>query len=272
MIDPFTIWTIKQVSPKDWGAAIDYDRTDFWDHPVRGPILPPARLDFKGYCFHYWGGPTLAGDEGDPDLQWTAKERCAFWLCRTKTTVRSGERYHIQSKGWRGLAYCAIISPWTGHLLRGRGFRDNGGQLGADLNHTLLAIAWCGGGSQKPHRRARLCFARMWLEYPGPAWCHKDTAGAQTLCPGDWWTPYIREQRFVDELGAMRWRPCGLMTKGGRVLSLTERLRQLGFLERRYRMYRKVVVDAVSMFQASTGIRVDGVCGPATIRALAEAR
>ena len=73
-MNPFDTWTIKQISPAQWGALIDYDQP-IWDHPVRGPILASPPLDFEGYCFHYWGGDTVGGSPGDPDPGWTLKER-----------------------------------------------------------------------------------------------------------------------------------------------------------------------------------------------------
>lgn len=252
MIDPFSIWTIRQTAPRDWGALIDYDQP-IWNHPTRGPIPAPTQLDFQGYCFHYWGGETLAGAEGDPDPGWTRREKIAYWLGRTKVTARSGEHYHIYSKGWRGGAYCAVISPWTGHLLRWRGFRDNGGQLGAVLNHTLLAVAWCGGGTQRPRKTAMLTFARMWLEYPGPVTCHCDTEGANTACPGPWWIPWVRSEGWLSLLSGMR-----RGTVGGRVVSLTERLRRLSYLERKYRRFNRTVEDAVKTVQTEAGLPADG--------------
>lgn len=265
MQNPFETWTVRQISPKEWGALIDYDQP-IWHHPRQGDIPAPATLDFKGYCFHYWGGNTLAGGPGDPDPGWGFKEKMAYWLGRTFLTARSGERYHVMDRNWRGGAYCGVISPWTGHLLRWRGFRDNAGQLGQQLNHTLLAISWCGGGTQKPLKRARLCFARMWVEFPGPVWCHKDTAGALTACPGDFWTPWVRGQHWIDDLATLRLRK--IPKRGGRVLSLTKRLTDLGYLTRIQNRYDQKVKDAVTAFQIDRNLPADGIVGPNTWRAL----
>lgn len=266
MPDPFTTWTVKQKSPQEWGARIDYDNPEAWAAYIHKPI--PGPLDFKGYCFHYWGGNTVAGDPGDPDPGWGLKQRVSFWLGRTFATVRSGEAWHL-AKGWRGIAYCCVISPWTGHLLRCRGYRDNGGQLGATLNHTLLAVAWCGGGTQKPLRRARRCFARMWAEYPGPVWCHKDTAGANTSCPGDYWTPWVREQGWLKDLGVLKLRKIPM--RNGRVLSLTKRLTDLGYLPGKQAKYDQTVAAAVGSFKADHALPADMIVDERTWQALGTA-
>ena len=109
----------------------------------------------------------------------------------------------------------------------------------------------------------------MWVEYPGPVWCHQDTAGADTACPGEYWTPWIRGWGWIDDLGVLRLRK--IRQRNNRVISLTKRLTDLGYMDGPQRVYDEYAAAAVSVFQLDHALTGDGVCGPATWRALGQA-
>ena len=72
------------VAPAAWGARVNYD---LWtDH-----FTPKDEIDI-----HYGGGPNTAGSVTGVDADQLSDERAV---------LRGWEAFHIDSRGWRGIAY-----------------------------------------------------------------------------------------------------------------------------------------------------------------------
>lgn len=273
--------TIKQVGPKEWGAIIDYD-APMWDHPHKGmiPKPPPPAPDWV-YILHYGGGPTEAGED-NPHTELTKGERVLLFMGQVQRVIRGYSSFHIYGRGWRGFAYNGAIPKWVTRLFRARGFSHNGAQMGTTWNAHSVALVYPIGGDQKPGRKGRMVFARLWLEYPPPGrreiagvgmrgvLGHRHSSGS-THCPGNRLAEWILNEGWIADLGTMKRTKRGWATKGGKVKSLTKRLSDLGYYNGIERTYTVGVEAAVVRFQTEHGLTVDGRVGPQTLRALAAA-
>jgi len=171
------------VSPKQWGAKVDYDA---WTDPID----PKDKI-----IVHYGGGANshaYEGREGEEKI------------------LQAWERYHL-SKGWRGLAYGWAIGC-SGTLYRIRGWNRYGAHRG-DLepdqipeNREAIPVVFLLGGSQEPTPAAYLAFEGLrrtleTVEKRGlPLYGHQEIAelgvgGTATACPGKPLMKYVRAHR-----------------------------------------------------------------------------
>lgn len=254
-------WTIHQITPVEWGARLNYDDPDAWNAPS-----PPRSHDW--WIIHWGGGPNPGGSpDFEPELTLTERIRAHVGVCAS--VLRGWEAYHL-SKGWRGIAYNYAVDPVFGRLFRLRGWHQNGGQYG-HWNAESLAVVFVLGYGQYPSRRAWRTFGCLWVEHPAPViphrWTNVDTpAEYQTSCPGDEISAAVYRQEWIRRLGTLRLRR--LRVRGQRVRSLTARLAALGYLDRVYPKYARLVADAVRVFQQDRGLPSTGVVDAATWQAL----
>ena len=155
------------LSPTDWGARVNYD--DWNDQYVQ-----------KDKIFvHYNGGTPVA--QGGVDVE----------IAR----LQAAENHHIDTRGWRGIAYGWAIGSTTGTIFRLRGWNLYGAHLG-DIdedgvleNFEGIPVYFTVGDDQPISMAAKRSFAelRTYLEqHVGtqlPVYGHRDTQ--QTTCPGD---------------------------------------------------------------------------------------
>lgn len=151
-----------QVSPLQWGARVNYD-TKLWR-----PWTPDKMV------VHY-EGPTGIGDGST--------------VAREKLRLRAHEAYHIDGKGWLGLAYNYVIGN-SGTLYRARGENRSGATSGdaepdgIPENHEARAYLFLVGGNQQPSQAAKNVFHREWLRWLKPrVTIHSDSTS--TSCPGN---------------------------------------------------------------------------------------
>lgn len=175
------------LSPRQWGALVDYDQWNDRFTPDDGVAL------------HHGGG----GDY--------AAHRAPYSRSKEIQQLQQWEGYHIFGKGWRGLAYGFGVGQ-TGDIYRIRGFNTYGAHRG-DLdgdgianNAEIVPILFIGSGS-----RVRLSQAAQdsisWLranviEVMSPRatrlYGHTELRGTVTSCPGAFGMEYVRANREVD--------------------------------------------------------------------------
>lgn len=163
------------LSPRQWGARINYDA---WER-----VTPKDK-----WIVHY-GGPAVGDYNAGPD--------------REEAVLRAWEAFHIDSKGWSGIAYNYAIGN-SGVLYRLRG-ENAGGHTRGDYepdgrseNSEGRAVVFILGDGQEPSLEAKATFALMWGEQPLPIIGHKDvalhgTGGTSTACPGKDLYDWIKE-------------------------------------------------------------------------------
>lgn len=168
------------IAPSEWGARVDYDR---WSDPD---------LSKDKWILHY-GGPAVVGAFDGP--------------AREMEVLRAWEEYHIDGRGWRGLAYSYLIGM-SGILYRGRGEKVGGHTRGdyepdrISENREGRAVCFILGGNQKPTEAALDTFRSLWLEDPLPVIGHGDVfdhgeGGTSTACPGPHLEAFIREEAYM---------------------------------------------------------------------------
>ncbi len=191
--------TMNPVMPTKWGARIDYAANTFG----KGVWKPDK------YIIHYGGGVNKAG-------------AAPFSEGNEVAVLRSWERYHIDTKKWRGIAYNYAIGQ-TGTLYHLRGEKQaaatSGDYEGDGIpeNQEGRAVAFILGGSQQPTPAALATFKAMWVIDPRPVIGHKDVKA--TLCPGEALYTFIRKGQFMpDTTGTVTPAPPAATTEGERVL------------------------------------------------------
>lgn len=173
------------LSPNEWGARVDYDK---WDDVFY----------LKDKVGVHWGGNEQPSWASGPDAE--------------KMILRRWEDWHLDGKGWRGLAYGWGIGA-SGLIYRIRGWNNYGAHTGDEdgdsisNNKEVIPFVFIMGKNSGPPTDAMWESAR-WLyhelqkdnrgdkdfEVKG----HKELKGTDTVCPG----PFIMSglQRISEPL------------------------------------------------------------------------
>jgi len=184
------------VSPTEWGARVDYDKwNDRW--------VPKDKV-----IVHYGGGENIAGSVNpDPVVQ----------VADEKYMLRRWEAYHIDGRGWRGIAYCYAVGQ-SGTVYRLRGWNLNGAQYNSDdldadgipENSESVPVVFILGGDQEPTVEALAAFVQLrgylnqTMEARLLAYGHLEAAasgGHSTACPGVHLMAYVETHRDLDPEG-----------------------------------------------------------------------
>lgn len=156
------LMALEQYSPEEWGAAIDYDS---WSPRSTSQV------------FIHWGGSPVRDAAADGNVN------------SEKAQLRDWENYHVNSKGWRGLAYdWAVGQSGTIYRVRGRGRSaatsgdiDNDGLSNNAEGEAVVAII---GQGQQPTQELLASLARV-LDALGYDEVFGHREASQTACPGD---------------------------------------------------------------------------------------
>lgn len=157
------------VSPKQWGARVDYDR---WSDAST----------LKDKVVVHYNGPKLA--------------RAFDGVEAEKAILRAWEKYHIDTKGWRGVAYGWAVGM-SGTVYRLRGWNNYGAHAGdvepdgISENKEGIPVAFLIGEGQEPSPAAVISFRSLMdmLESDSrsasllPIIGHRDVKS--TSCPGE---------------------------------------------------------------------------------------
>jgi hypothetical protein len=157
------------ISPQGWGARLDYD---LWSDQ--------AVLKDK-IVVHYNGGRLIRAYDGAE---------------AEKAILRSWERYHIDRKRWRGIAYGWAVGM-SGSVYRLRGWNNYAAHTGdADAdgineNKEAIPVAFILGGTQEPSPASLAAFRALadLLEVDTRSASHLKIIGhkdiSSTDCPGE---------------------------------------------------------------------------------------
>lgn len=173
--------------PADWGAQVDYLT---WDDPyIRDDAI----------AIHYMGG----------------EQRHAFdGVTAEIAQIQSHEDFHLNGRGWRGLAYGYLIGM-SGVLYVARAYNRFGAHLGDvdgdgfSNNDEVIPVGFLLGGTQLPSDAALDTFERLWLALEAnqpnqethtnllPLYGHQEVQlDVPTACPGEPLMDYIATHRF----------------------------------------------------------------------------
>lgn len=175
------------LSPQQWGARVDYDT---W----RDPFTPD-----DGVALHHGGSADYPAG------------RTPYSQSNEIAQLRSWERYHIDTRGWRGLAYGWGIGQ-TGTIYRIRGFNTYGAHSGdvdgdgISNNSEVVPFIWIASGNRHTMSAAAagsIRWARQNLILPRSPralylWGHQELKGTATSCPGPAGMTYVRANRIVE--------------------------------------------------------------------------
>lgn len=170
------------VSPSAWGAIVDYDSKN-WT-----PWMPDK------YVIH-WGGDPVRSDAASGNVE------------GEKAQLRSWENFHINGRGWLGIAYNWAIGN-SGTLYRLRGDNRAGATRGdyefdgIPENHEAVAVVFIIGDGQSPSEAALATFQHIWHTEPlEPVIGHRDVfeegkGGTKTQCPGNELAAWIDSESY----------------------------------------------------------------------------
>lgn len=175
---------MQQTSPAMWGAAKAYDT---WNDlsPIKDKII-----------VHY-AGPATAASGYNHGVE------------REKQLLRNYEAYHVNQRGWRGVAYGWAIG-YSGTVYRCRGWNTYGAHKG-DLdddniseNKEGIPVLFIMGGEQEPSPAMLDSFKKLRLYMQAdaralpilPVFKHKDVSS--TSCPGPNLSALV-DQKFWEE-------------------------------------------------------------------------
>ena len=201
--------------------------------------------------------------------------------------VKNFERYHIRTRGWRGIAYNWLVDS-DGVIYEGRGSNKVGGAT-RGWNSKTESICYTGWGAGEVPDRA-LDSIRWLVGYiqgihGNNLWVkgHKDLAS--TACPGKTLYNWLQDgmtvdedktpnvdweaiRRYVDALGAaVARRPLSARKRSrGQAVRLVQRhLNGLGFdCGPVDGVFGRQTAAAVRAYQRSVGLKSDGVVGKHT--------
>lgn len=160
------------VSPEEWGARINYD------------LWADTQYTKDDIAIH-WGGNRQPTWKDGP-----AAERAI---------LRAWENYHIDGKGWRGIAYgYAVGASGTVYRLRGKNnygahSGDHDGD-GISNNKETIPIVFIMGENSGPPTAAMWLGARQlyqwlvqqpWTDHNLAVYGHREIQPKPTTCPGD---------------------------------------------------------------------------------------
>lgn len=183
------------LSPRQWGAQEDYDKwTDTYTPD-------------DGVALHHGGGSNYRAG------------RAPFSQGEEMAQLRGWERYHIQTKGWRGLAYGWGLGQ-TGTVYRIRGWSTYGAHTG-DVdgdgianNREIIPIIFIGSGNWhelSPAAIDSLVRLRRYLEAESDRTLilrgHTELRGTVTSCPGPNLMRYVKTHRLLPEAPRMWTHP-----------------------------------------------------------------
>ena len=176
------------LSPKQWGAQIDYDT---WNDPYTPD---------DGVALHHGGG-----------ANYPAGVFPHFSQAKEMELLRSWENYHL-SKGWRGLAYGWAVGQ-TGTIYRARAFNTYGAHTG-DLdgdgisnNKEIIPIVFLGSGLHhklSPSAQNSIDWLRRYVIEPKAPkarflYGHQELKGTATTCPGPNLMAYVNAHRTLSQ-------------------------------------------------------------------------
>lgn len=172
------------MSPKEWGAAVDYDK---WKD-----LYTPD----DAVALHHGGSGDYAA--GKPP----------FSIDKEMAQLRSWEKLHMSPpRNWRGLAYGWAVGQ-TGQIYRVRGWATYGAHTG-DLdgdgianNKEIVPIIFLGSGNHhdlSPAAEKAIEELRRFIEASAPLatylYGHQELKGTVTSCPGPRLMTYVKEHR-----------------------------------------------------------------------------
>lgn len=174
------------VSPEHWGARVDYDEWGNDYQPNDGVVL------------HHGGGGNYRAH-----LQ-------PYSVAEEMKQLRAWEAFHIDGRGWRGIAYGWAVGQ-SGNVYRLRGWNRPGAHTG-DMdsdgvlnNDDLAAILFIGSGnyvalsSDAQDSLARLrAYINETCSQNFPLYGHREASG-NTSCPGPKLMDYVNTHRLLEE-------------------------------------------------------------------------
>lgn len=175
------------LSPKEWGARVDYDAWTDRFTPDDGVAL------------HHGGGVNYPAG------------RAPYNLANEIAQVRGWEGFHL-GKGWRGIGYGFGVGQ-TGTIFRMRGFGTYGAHTGdvdgdGIANNTeIVPIIWVASGNHHKVSDAAAdsinWLRRTIIEPKSPKalylFGHQELKGTGTTCPGPNGMDYVRKNRLALE-------------------------------------------------------------------------
>jgi hypothetical protein len=163
------------VTRSQWGSSFNYGNNTRMPSTCRGVAL-------------HWEGPRMGTFSHD--------------LCDNK--VRQIEDFHVDGRGWAGIAYNALVCP-HGYVYEGRGIRYRNAANGDPTkNAAYFAVCYLGGQGDPFTDPAQAAFVRavQWLRADGGAGDyvkgHRDLTA--TACPGDTIWGWLRAKDFGSEV------------------------------------------------------------------------
>jgi len=180
------------LSPQDWNARVDYDQ---W----RDLFSPD-----DGVALHHGGGSDYPAG------------RTPYSQAKEIKQLQDWESYHIDTKGWRGLAYGWGVGQ-TGAIYRIRGWATYGAHTG-DVdgdgianNSEIVPIIFIGSGHHhdlSPAAQVSIVTLRRFIEEGSPAarrlYGHQEISLTEdgqpkTSCPGPRGMTYVQANRYLEE-------------------------------------------------------------------------
>jgi hypothetical protein len=264
--DPYPMLEqITRVIPPGDMLTMDLDDPKVWSRP---PIE-----NYQFLVVHWGGGPNPAGGPiEEPAL--TFAQKVQVQLGRVKQVFAVWLPFHVHSRGMSTIAYSSWVDSLFGRIGRLRGHRSNGGQWGS-INSITHAVVLVMGFGQVASRRAWRSIGLIWFCSGGPRvvghrfFNNWPQTQSQTSCPGDPNSKVISDEGYIAALGRLHRRR--VPSRGVCVRAATLKLKRLGYLPRMFGLYSLPVETAVREFQAVHGLRVDGIVGSDTWKALAQA-
>ena len=168
---------MSMTSPTEWGARIDYDTKDW------RPWNPDK------WVVHYGGNATRGAYDG---------------VDREKAVLRAWEWWHLDGRGWAGIAYnYAIGMSGTVYRLRGeQRSAATSGDIepdGIPENYEARAVVFIMGGDQIPTKEALQAFKDLHQQLGSdlPVIVHSDVRGTSyTKCPGTYLRMWVHRKEY----------------------------------------------------------------------------